>query len=432
MTRDRLLAALLALAAAALAYWLFTRTEWVDIEIPTPPRGEAARDEWYAAAAVLRGLGVPVQRQTHLDTLPPLPATLWLESLHWDLFPERRERLRRWVEQGGHLVVNSHQLEAGGPLAQWVPVQARYPSRDDSDDETDDDGDMDEAEAAADEDAPSATVPPPPQAASGPVRVVARGVAGPCLDLRERPGLQAAYGDRQPMRVCSVSTGIRLTSQAAPLWALQGPRSAYALRVPLGAGRVTVTAPLPARNHQVLHEDNAAALVATLAAQPGQPLWLVTDEARPPLLATLWDRGAPALLLGGLALALALWRGGSRFGPPAAVPPAARRSVAEQVRGTARFVWKHSPAVLLAAQQRATAQAAERHIARYAHLAPAARAAALARLTGLSEAALAQALGPMPPGAAAHAQALSLLESARRRLEAAPAPARGHPSTPHS
>jgi hypothetical protein len=424
MTRDRLLAVLLALAAAALAYWLFTRTEWVETQVPMPPRGEAARDDWYAAAAVLRGLGVQVHRQTHLDSLPPPPATLWLESLHWDLFPERSERLRRWVEQGGHLVVNTHQVGSGGPLAQWVPVQVRFPVKGDRSEETPDDSDADEEEAAADEDTPAAAE-PPPAPASGPVRVVARGVAGPCLELRERAGLSAAYGDRQPMRVCSVGLGTVLASQVAPLWALQGPRSAFAMRVPLGAGRVTVTAPLPAGNRVVLDEDNAAAMVATLAAQPGQPLWLVTDEARPPLLATLWDRGAPALLLGALALALALWRGGTRFGPPAAVPPAARRSVAEQVRGTARFVWKHSPAVLLGAQQRATAQAAERHIARYAHLALPARAAALARLTGLPEAALAQALGPVPPGDAAHAQALSLLESARRRLEAAPAPVRG-------
>lgn len=394
MSRGGLLAALLvALLLGAGLYALAGRTEWVEREVDLPLRGEAATDDWYAAQALLRRLGVQVVRQSHLDSLPPPPATLWLESTTWDLFPERTERLRQWVQQGGHLVVRSHQLVADAPLAQWAPIAVRNPPPDLK----------------------------PPTAASQPARPQLTLPVAPCQALREVPGNTAAYAGDRPLQVCGFFGGRRLLSSPSPaLWSLQGPSgpgATYFLRVAFGAGRLTAIGPLPVGNRELPRQDHALALAATLDLRPGQVLWLVTDETRPPLLATLWQRGAPALLLGALALALALWRAGTRFGPPAAVPPAARRSVAEQVRGTARFVWKQDPAALLAAQQRATEEAAQRHIPRYLLMSVPQRAAALARLTGLEPQALGQALAPArQPVRHAHTHTLALLESARRRL----------------
>ncbi len=409
MSRPHLLLGLLAavLLAAGL-YALAGRTEWVDQEVNLPLRGEAATDDWYTAQALLRGLGVQVVRQSHLDNLPPPPATLWLESTTWDLFPERSERLRQWVQQGGHLVVRSHQLVPDTLLAQWAPITVRNPP------------------------AP-APGPQPATPASAPSRRTPAAPIDPCQDLHEEPAGAGFYADVQPLRVCSFFGGRqRLDSKTPPDWSLQTRHGAtYFMRVALGAGHLTAMGPLPVRNRDLLNHDHAPALLAALALRPGQTLWLVTDETRPPLLATLWQRGAPALLLGALALALALWRAGTRFGPPAAVPPAARRSVAEQVRGTARFIWQHDPAALLAAQRRATEAAAQARIPRYLLLRTQQRAAALARLTGLAPEALGQALAPAQvPGQAApgqaprqtHAHALALLESARRRLLHAPPP----------
>jgi hypothetical protein len=396
---------LAALLLAAGFYALAGRTEWVEQEVNLPLRGEAATDDWYAAQALLRGLGVQVLRQSHLDSLPSPPATLWLESGTWDLFPERSERLRQWVQQGGHLVVRSHQLVPDALLAAWSPITVRNP-------------------------APN---PPPPTVTGPPARRTPAAPIDPCQALREVPDSAAFYASAQPLQVCSFFGGRRLlASSIPPVWSMQGPQGAtYFMRVAFGAGRLTAMGPLPVRNRELPNHGHALALLATLDLRPGQTLWLVTDEARPPLLATLWQRGAPALLLGALALGLALWRAGTRFGPPAAVPPAARRSVAEQVRGTARFIWNHDPAALLAAQQRATEAAAQSRIPRYLLMRTHQRAAALARLTGLAPEALGLALTPgQAPGQPAHSQtpklthtqALALLESARRRLLHSPPP----------
>lgn len=399
MSRSRLLLGLLAaLLLAVGVYALAGRTEWVEQEVNLPLRGEAATDDWYAAQVLLRGLGVQVVRQSHLDTLPPPPATLWLESSTWDLFPERSERLRQWVQQGGHLVVRSHQLVPDELLAEWAPITVRNPP------------------------AP-APDPQPSTPAGAPARRIPAAPIDPCQALREEPESAAFYAGAQPLRVCTFFGGRqRLDSKTPPVWSLQGPQGAsYFMRVALGAGHLTAMGPLPVRNRELPNHDHALALMATLNLRPGQTLWLVTDETRPPLLATLWQRGAPALLLGALALALALWRAGTRLGPPAAVPPAARRSVAEQVRGTARFIWNRDPAALLAAQQRATEAAAQGRIPRYRLMSTQQRAAALARLTGLPADALGRALSPgqVPDPAshrASHTQMLALLESARRRL----------------
>ncbi|HET7865061.1 MAG TPA: DUF4350 domain-containing protein [Burkholderiaceae bacterium] len=395
MSRSRLLLGLLAaLLLAAGIYALAGRTEWVEQEVNLPLRGEAATDDWYAAQALLRGLKVQVVRQSHLDTLPPPPATLWLESTTWDLFPERSERLRQWVQQGGHLVVRSHQLAPDQPLAAWAPIAVRNPP-----------APVPDPQPSTPTGAPSRRTPAPP--------------IDPCQDLHEEPEGAAFYAGAPPLRVCSFFGGRQwLDGKTPPDWSLQTRQGAtYFMRVPVGAGHLTAMGPLPVRNRDLPNRDHALALMATLNLRPGQTLWLVTDETRPPLLATLWQRGAPALLLGALALALALWRAGTRFGPKAAEPPAARRSVAEQVRGTARFIWNGDPAALLAAQQRATEEAAQARIPRYLLMSTQQRAAALARLTGLAADALGRALTPgrMPDGASP-SQTLALLESARRRL----------------
>ena len=113
---------LLALAVlAGLAAWLVSRTEWVDVLVATPPRGEAASDELFAAKQLLRRLGARVEAPDNLDRLPPAGATLVLVSPQWNLFPERDAQLRRWVEGGGHLVLPN--FTSFGDEIEWVPIR---------------------------------------------------------------------------------------------------------------------------------------------------------------------------------------------------------------------------------------------------------------------------------------------------------------------
>jgi hypothetical protein len=114
------------LVLAAIGFWLVSATEWADTEIPTPASGEAKKNSFYGAQVMLRELGVQVVKHDSLDTMPPAQARLVLASSHWDMFPEREQRLRQWVEQGGHLVMPSH-LVNSDLLEGWIPLVREKP-----------------------------------------------------------------------------------------------------------------------------------------------------------------------------------------------------------------------------------------------------------------------------------------------------------------
>ena len=78
MTRQRLLVVLLCAALAATTYWLATRTEWVDIEVPMPARGEARTNQSYAAQRFVEALGAHASRD--LELLAPSPASATSQS----------------------------------------------------------------------------------------------------------------------------------------------------------------------------------------------------------------------------------------------------------------------------------------------------------------------------------------------------------------
>jgi hypothetical protein len=113
-----------------------------------------------------------------------------------------------------------------------------------------------------------------------------------------------------------------------------------------------------------------------------------------------------------------LWRSGVRLGPLAAARPPARRSLAEQIRGTARFLVRHGGGCALhAATLRALDEAAARRVAGYGRLERTQRCDALAALTPFTSEALAAAVHdsglrrPRELGAT-----LTVLETARRHI----------------
>jgi hypothetical protein len=124
-----------------------------------------------------------------------------------------------------------------------------------------------------------------------------------------------------------------------------------------------------------------------------------------------------------LLVLLTLWRGAMRFGPLEPEPSGARRSLAEQIRGTGSFVYRHGDGrALHAAAARALDDAARRRIPGYTTLLPQERTAALAMLTGLGAGALAEAL--FHPESHSHDSlpaTITVLETARRRLLVQPA-----------
>jgi hypothetical protein len=115
---------------------------------------------------------------------------------------------------------------------------------------------------------------------------------------------------------------------------------------------------------------------------------------------------------------LTIWRNLPRFGPIAESPPPLRRSLAEQIRATARFAWRtRRLASLRRAERQALTQSACRRLAFYERMDAAQRIDALAARTGLESGALRVALSESPDGSAESQRTeIALLERARRQL----------------
>ena len=388
--RDRLVLILLGVLLLAGGAWLMSATEWVDEDTPTPAKGEALSNPLYATEKLLGALGARVVRHTSLDAMPPPQARLVLVSRNWDLFPERAQRLRAWVAQGGHLVIPGF-LAGHKSLKGWLPVTEQSPLKSES---------------------PAM----PPRPLGKPAKDM------DCRALEEPAEVAASYGDSRVYRACGAYYSpqyLPVNRQAAPLWSLRGTAGTEAVRVQVGQGTVTVLGGWNLLgNGNLLRADNAQLAAAALQARAGAEFWFVAEEAREPFMPWLWHQAWAALLLGLLALALALWRGGVRFGPLAPSAPSHRRSMAEQVRGTARFLHMHGPKALHAAQLRALHAAAARQLPRFLQLDALGRTAGIARATGLDARALERAQDDKARNPAVLAADLELLETARRRLEA--------------
>ena len=391
----------LVVAGLALAVaWLASRTTWEEVDMPPALRGEAATDPYFGLRKVLAAAGSTLTTQAGLEPLPAPSATLMLDSTFWDLFPDRDAKLHAWVESGGHLVVRAYTL-VDADFLRWVPIDVvlRRP-------------------AAGKASAPASRQP---------------GCA-----LTETPGSQFAYGSGRAFHACRQGLDMRARHGVTASWELKDDQGrTVALRVPLGRGTVTglvLQTPLPASPFEVgafapplstfgvLHRDNALVDVATLTSRPGQAVWIIDDEAGVPLVKWLWAHARPALSLALAGLALGLWRLLVRFGPMEASADSARRSIGEQVRGTAAFLASRDPTSLHAAALRAFEAAARRRIAGYESLATEERAQAVetllaASLHPIERSSLRSALGDAAKVPAAHTlAAVRTLERARRAL----------------
>ena len=425
-----LIRTLVGVAVLALFGWVVWHTTWEEIEVDDPARGLAATDEYYSLRKVLEGAGATLEVRTALEPMPPAGATLLLESSLWDIFPERDARLKTWVQNGGRLVVTDW-LKDSDDL-RWVPLSFAAPHRrakpqdaaasgaDDADDDNDDD-----------EQAPTTRRKPP--AAGGEKRL--QKLLDPkrawrdCADFEETSATsEPAFEPGRVYRGCTYAGPLRALNHVPPSWQLTGVGGTLAMRVAVGRGSVTgiSTRQLVTDNHGLLSGDNGLIAAAILQAAPGRAVWVIQEEAREPLLAWLWHEARSPFLLALAAIGLALWRLMVRLGPREAVPPRARRSMGEQVRGTGQFIAGADPRALHAATRKAFEDAARKRVEGWSELDDAARIAALAATLQppnfLDQPALLASLNI--GGGATPAQILtatSVLEQARRALLHAPA-----------
>jgi hypothetical protein len=360
---------------AGLIVWVAANTHWVDTPVLTPLKGEALVNPFYAVQRFANGLGATTAWHRSL-TLPSPGSVVVLSAWSWGVGVGRRQAIERWVESGGRLVVDS-MLEGGeDDFERWSGIVREY------------------REIDPDTFSPGA------------------GSPGDCRKFEEVGGNDAAAR----YWLCDVDVSSYLTTQRTVAWALRDASGMQALRVAVGRGSVTVINSTPFRYRNLFDGDHGWLFVR--AAQLGRQheVFFLSEESYPSLVALVWRHGAPVVMLALAAVALMLWRGGVRHGPLAAAPPPARRSLAEQIRGTGRFLLRHGGAESLhAAAVRALDEAAEKRVRGYSRATAQERADTLARLTGFDAGALSAAIyHPRMRRPHELRRTIALLEAARR------------------
>jgi len=363
-------------ATALLVAWIARHTYWDEVKVPMPPKGEALINPFYATQRFAEKLGAATSWD-RMFTAPRTDAVIVVSSWHWSLSRPRRAALQQWVEAGGRLVVDDLLLDPDDEFEHWSGVVRRYP-------------DPETFKNSKDEDDPL------------------------CRIVREEVGGRPAPAEGS-LWLCDLGLSW-LESRQAPSWALRDTKGLQAVRVPLGRGSVTVINAAPFLDRALFDGDHGRVFVEAAGLRRGDEVHFLSEDQYPSLLALTWRYGAPVVVIGLTLAAALLWRGAVRFGPLAPPTIAARRSLADQIRGTGQFALRHgSGQALHAAAVRALDEAARRRVKRYASLDADARVAALAQLTGYDRESLASAIHH--PGwrtAGALRRTLALLEAARR------------------
>jgi hypothetical protein len=428
MTGRRVAALLLLGLLAFVIVWIARHTYWEETSVPLPPKGEAATNPTYAAQKFTEALGGRAVKD-QMFTSPGAGEVLVLTDWNWNLSAVRRQQLEHWVESGGRLVVDRSVVSGSDDFERWSGIGHQQKKRRSAIErlsgDRSDDADVDAARAKAEEvdeeatdeeDEESADEEGTPEESDEPEEMPQLGGLLPrrCNTLKEE-GSGASYSTYS---VCNLDRSRSLTSARRAEWDLRDDSGVHVLRVKRGSGSITAINGWPFRFRDFFLGDHAMLFVATTQFHRGDVIHFLSEQESASLLKLTWQYGAPVVALGLVLIALALWRGSVRFGPLAAPEQSARRSLAEQIRGTGHFAVRFGGGQALhAAAVRALGEAARRRIRGYENLSSEDRSAAIARLSGLETDKLSSAINYTGARRSHDLRSVvALLESARRRL----------------
>lgn len=384
MKGSHVIAAAVLIVIALLGVWIARNTYWDEATVPMPMKGEALTNSMYAAQKLAEQLGVTAHSQRRLDQLPESNAVIYLSYWNWDLIQSRREQLQRWVESGGRLVADRSLIGGEVALKQWSGIERVEDTAPEQDS-----GDSEESD-----------------------------IESGCSDLDTETIALTPSTNRASYFVCGLAPASWLTSNRRPSWLLSDGDDMQAIRIDIGRGSFTLINGNPFESRRIFLGDNALLFMAATRLERGDHIYFLSEEKSASLLELIWRHGAAVVLLLLAVVALALWRGSLRFGPPAGVPDPARRSLAEQIVGTGRFTLRFGGGrALHAATVRALHETARRYVSGYESMPPESRVAALAKNTGLDESNLAEAINYSGSRSAGELRkVVALLETARRSI----------------
>ena len=380
MKRSYVIGAVATLAIGLLVAWIARNTYWEEYEDQGFPQGEALTNPFYAAQHLAELLGARTQARHDVVRLPPLDAVMVVGDWNWNLIPERRARLEKWVHDGGRLLVSSNLL-ADEMFDTWTGVRQKYTSGE-----------------------------------PGQFKQCRRSTDCPRPKVMPQPAQGSTTG--RTFNICHLTGMTYLATTRATSWRLHDNSGhAQVVRVPIGRGSVTIVNTVPFTYQTLLCDDNPRFFVAATQLRKGIQLDFLSEDGNASLLSLTWRYGSPAIVLTGLLIVLWLWRSGARFGPLVARAESARRSLAEQIRGTGQFTLRCGGGrALYAASLRALNEAAARRVPRYAQLPAEERIAILAPLTGFGPGELSAALATGARGPHELRKAIAVLETARRQI----------------
>ena len=381
MSRHRVLGVIIVLAFAGVFAWVAKNTSWKEVGMPISLEGEAATNPFYSAQHFSGLLGARSEWRHALTAAPPRDSVIVLGHWHWSLIERRRRTLENWVAAGGRLVVD-RTLASDGEFERWTGIRREQLLGDNK--------------------------------GGGENDVRAQGCR--TLTFEDEDELTADRS-RTGYELCDSSLDSWLLSGRRASWALRDARGIQAVRVDIGQGSATMINASPFGNRELLQGEHGLLFVAATQLHGGDDILFLSDEGTS-LLGLMWRAGAPVLLLALGLVALALWRGSLRFGPLAATPDPARRSLGEQIRGTGQFTVRFDGGrALHAAAVRALTAAADRRILGYARLSGEERIAALAAAANVEPDALSEAVNKAGPRRSGElGSTLALLERARRAI----------------
>lgn len=374
---------LVALAMAAVAVWIATHTYWDYVTVDNPPQGEAVGNRYYAFEKLTQRFAIHTRQVPTLRALPAADGVLLVDDVRGALLD--MGALEKWVTAGGRLLVSPGALLSNASLRSWSGIGRGAPG-------------------SNDEDSPANA---------------ARRAADPedeCPPYSER---LAGRETGKTLRACLGTMRVAYSSMRTPAWSLSNGYGFQMLRVNIGKGSVAVIAcECLMGNRSLLRADHARIVFDSIPLRAGDHVDILNPLRAESLLALLWRLAAAAIVCALAAVGLTIWRNLPRFGPIAESPPPLRRSLAEQIRATARFAWRtRRLASLRRAERQALTQSACRRLAFYERMDAAQRIDALAARTGLESGALRVALSESPDGSAESQRTeIALLERARRQL----------------
>jgi hypothetical protein len=386
MSRRLTIAALICGVLGLAFWWLVQNSEWVEVTVPGSLSGEAAQDPFYAATRLVDRLGARSEPLRSLPAVPPTSAVLVITNWDWTV-PARSARLQQWVAGGGRLVIDSS-TGSIAELQKWTHLSLIYPFTHGLNEETPEDRE----------------------------RFAERIKRCRPMHVATRPG--TGLGGISPWQLCGLSIVRRLVPAQGFAWGIGDEYGLQAVRLAVGQGSVFYADGMPFTYKTLIQADDARLFVAATQLRRDDLVYFLRSAPADSLFYLLWHEAAAAVCLLLLGAGAYAWRSGVRFAPPLPVRDSARRSLAEQIRGTAQFLRRGGDAPLLhAAVLAALESASQRKLTGYGRLAAEERLQLLARRTGLDAERLRGARAWREfHGTDGLTESIALLETARRRL----------------